>query len=184
IWAPVVRVPSSLIEDIRDIPGVLAAETRVRAPALFDMPGMEEPATGEIFSLPDFGEPSVNEIYLLRGRRPQPGRRDEAVVLESFALAHDLAIGDTVPATIYGGRENLTVVGIALSPEHVYAIAPGQLVPDDRLYGVLWMGRDALAQAVDQDGAFNEVVVRLTYGASEAAVIEALDALLEPYGAP
>ncbi|HEY8519179.1 MAG TPA: ABC transporter permease [Gammaproteobacteria bacterium] len=184
VWAPVVRAPNSLLEDIRAIPGVQAAETRIRAPALFDMPGMEEPATGEIFSLPDFGEPAVNEIHLVRGRRPQPGRRDEAVVLESFANAHDLDIGDIVPATIHGGRENLTVVGVALSPEHVYAIAPGQLVPDDRLYGVLWMGRDALAQIADQDGAFNEAVVRLAYGASETAVIDALDALLDRYGTP
>ena len=183
IWAPVVRAPNALLDDIRSIEGVQAAETRVRAPALFDMPGMEEPATGEIFSLPDVGEPSVNQIYLVRGRLPAAGRRDEAVVLQSFADAHALVIGDTISATIYGGRETMSVVGIALSPEHVYAIAPGQLVPDDRLFGVLFMGREALAEAVNQEGAFNEAVVRLAYGANEAAVVAALDELLEPYGA-
>src|SRR5690606_21177841 len=82
IWAPVVRAPNALLDDIRSIEGVQAAETRVRAPALFDMPGMEEPATGEIFSLPDVGEPSVNQIYLVRGRLPVAGRRVEAVVLQ------------------------------------------------------------------------------------------------------
>jgi putative ABC transport system permease protein len=184
IWAPVVRAPNSLLAEIRAIPGVQAAETRVRAPALFDMPGLQEPATGEIFSLPDIGEPSVNQIHLVRGRPPRADRRDEAVALQSFADAHDLEIGDTVPATIYGGRENLSVVGIALSPEHVYAIAPGQLVPDDRLYGVLWIGRDALAEHVNRDGAFTEAVVRLAPGVNEASVIAALDAVLEPYGAP
>src|SRR5690606_35872017 len=145
LWAPLVRAPNGLIDEIRRIEGVQAAETRVRVQALFDMPGMEEPATGEVFSLPDGAEPSVNQIVLLRGRLPQSGRRDEAVVLESFANAHGLDIGDTVDATIYGGRERITIVGIALSPEHVYAIAPGQLVPDDRLFGVLWMSRSALA---------------------------------------
>ncbi len=184
IWAPVVRAPNALLADIRAIPGVQAAETRVNSPALFDMPGLDEPASGQVLSLPDAGEPSVNQIYLVRGRTPEPGRRDEAVVLESFANAHGLDIGDTVPTTIYGGRERLRVVGIALSPEHVYAIAPGQLVPDDRLYGVLWMGREALAQSVNQDGAFNEAIVRLAPGVEEAPVIAALDALLEPYGAP
>jgi putative ABC transport system permease protein len=184
VWAPVVRAPNALIADVRAAPGVIAAETRVRAPALYDMPGMQEPATGEIFSLPDVGEPSVNQIYLVSGRVPEPGNADEAVVLESFAAAHGLNIGDTVRATVYGGRKVLTVVGVALSPEHVYAIAPGQLVPDDRLFGVLWMGRDALAQAVNQDGAFTEAVVRLAPGADEAAVIDALDRILDPYGAP
>ncbi|HSD68365.1 MAG TPA: ABC transporter permease [Woeseiaceae bacterium] len=184
IWAPVVRAPNALINDIRNIEGVQAAESRVRAAALFDMPGMDEPATGEIYSLPDAAEPAVNQVYLLRGRTPQPGRRDEVVVLRAFADAHALEIGDTVPATVYGGRETMTIVGIALSPEHVYAIAPGQIVPDPRLFGVLWMGRDALAKAVDQDGAFNEVVVRLAYRANEDAVIARLDSLLAPYGAP
>lgn len=184
IWAPVVRAPDSLIDDVRAIDGVQAAETRVHAPAIFDMRGMEEPATGHIYSLPDASAPTVNQIHLVRGRVPQPGRRDEAVVLRAFAAAHRLDIGDKVAATIYGGRELISIVGIALSPEHVYAIAAGQLVPDPRLYGVMWMGREAIAEVVDQDGAFNEVVVRLAYGANEAAVIAALDHLLAPFGAP
>ncbi len=183
VWAPVVRAPNTLLEDIRRIEGVQAAETRVRVPALFDMPGMAEPATGEVFSLPDHGLPSVNQVYLMRGRLPRPGARDEAVVLQGFAEAHRLVIGDTVPATIYGGREDVRVVGIALSPEHVYAIAPGQLVPNARLFGVLFMARDALAEAVNQEGAFNEAVVRLERGANSAAVIAELDALLDRYGA-
>jgi len=45
VWAPVVRAPNTLISDIRAIPGVIAAETRVRSPALIDMPGMDEPAS-------------------------------------------------------------------------------------------------------------------------------------------
>ena len=184
VWAPAVRAPNILINEIRGVPGVVAAETRVRAPALIDMPGMAEPASGEIISLPDSREPSVNQIYLVRGRAPQPGGIDEVAVIESFAVAHGLTIGDTVDATIYGGRKRLNIVGIALSPEHVYSIAPGQLVPDARLFGIFWMGRDALAQSINQDGAFTEAVVRIAPGASEGAVIEALDQILEPYGAP
>ncbi|HSG66788.1 MAG TPA: ABC transporter permease, partial [Gammaproteobacteria bacterium] len=184
VWAPVVRAPNVLIGEIRAIPGVIAAETRVRAPALIDMPGMAEPASGEIFSLPDVGEPSVNQVYLARGRTPQLDGPNEAVVLETFAEAHGLEIGDSVQATVYGGRKRLEIVGIGLSPEHVYAIAPGQLVPDARLFGVFWMGRNALAQSVNQDGAFTEAVVRLAPGVEEAPVIEALDRLLEPYGSP
>jgi putative ABC transport system permease protein len=184
VWAPVVRAPNVLINNIREIPGVIAAETRVRSRALIDMPDMEEPASGEIFSIPDVGEPSVNQIYLVRGRTPRLDGQDEAVVLETFADAHGLEIGDTVEMTVYGGRRRLTIVGIGLSPEHIYSIAPGQLVPDARLFGVFWMGRNSLAQSVNQDGAFTEAVVRLAPGTDEASVIEELDRILEPYGAP
>lgn len=184
IWAPVVRAPDALTADIRRIEGVQAAETRIRAPLLFDIPGMSEPASGEAISLPDGREPLVNQLYLMEGRLPRPGQRGEAVVIDSFAAAHGLEIGDTLSATIRGGRSELTVVGRALSPEHVYTIAPGQIVPDPRLYGVIWMSRDALGEAVDQDGAFNEVIVRLMPGHDAAPVIDRLDRLLDPYGAP
>jgi len=183
IWAPVVRAPEALISDIRSINGVQAAEARVRIGALFDIEGMSEPASGEVISIPSIAEPSVNRLYLVRGRMPSPEQREEAVVLQAFADAHGLNIGDIVPATIYGGRSHLVIVGIAMSPEHVYAIAPGDMVPDDRLFGVIWMDRSALARRVNQDGAFNEVVVRLMRGASESAVISELDRILEPYGA-
>ena len=63
VWAPVIRAPNALIGEIRQIPGVIAAETRVRVRTIIDMPDMAEPASGEIFSLPDVGEPSVN-IYI------------------------------------------------------------------------------------------------------------------------
>ncbi|HEX7061022.1 MAG TPA: ABC transporter permease [Woeseiaceae bacterium] len=183
VWAPVVRAPYALLDEIRRIDGVQAAEARVRVPALFEMPGMAEPASGQVLSLPDYGLPAVNQVHLVRGRLPRPGARSEALVLQGFATAHRLEIGDTIPATIYGGRLDVRIVGIALSPEHVYAIAPGQIVPDPRLFGVLWMGRDALSEAVNQEGAFNEAVARLSHGANEAAVIAALDRLLDPYGA-
>ena len=47
---------------------------------------------------------------------------------------------------------------------------------------MFWIARDRLAAAYDMEGAFNHVAVRLAPGASERAVIDALDRLLEPYG--
>ncbi len=183
IWAPVVRAPNGLIEEIRTLPGVLAADTRIRTGALFDIQGMSEPASGEVLSLPDTGDPTVNRLHLVRGRLPSPGQREEVVLLQAFADAHGLDLGDRLSATIYGGRGQFHLVGIALSPEHVYTVAPGDVMPDDRLFGVMWMGRRALAGLTNQDGAFNQVVVRLALTASEAAVMAELDRLLAPYGA-
>jgi putative ABC transport system permease protein len=182
IWAPAVRAPNALTEDIRAISGVAAAETRVTAPVLFDMPGMAEPATGTIHSLPSGRMPGVNDIFLSAGARPALDRPRDVVVLKTFAEAHGLGVGDSIRATIRGRQERLIISGLALSPEYVYAIAPGQLVPEARLFGVLWMDRKALENAADQDGAFNEAVVRLSLGADPAPVRAALDRILEPYG--
>ncbi len=55
-------------------------------------------------------------------------------------------------------------------------------MPDDRRFGILWMGREALAAAYDLDGAFNDITLTLLRGASPEPVIEELDELLERYG--
>ncbi|WP_273145811.1 ABC transporter permease [Oceanicaulis alexandrii] len=182
IWAPAVRAPNAVLDDIRRIDGVAAAQSRILSPVLFDIPDMAEPPSGVIYSLPHAGRPLVNDIHLVSGSMPDPARRDQVVVLEGFATAHGLTVGDTVTVTIRGGRERLSISGIALSPEYVYAIAPGQIVPDPLLFGVLWMDREALETAADQQGAFNEVVVRLSRGADPAPVRAAIDRILEPYG--
>ena len=56
-----------------------------------------------------------------------------------------------------GNRRVLRVVGVALSPEFIYSLGPGALMPDDKRFGVLWMGRDTLAAAFDLEESFNNV---------------------------
>ena len=55
-------------------------------------------------------------------------------------------------------------------------------MPDDRRFGIVWMTEEAAAAAFGLQGAFNDVALKLTRGASEAAVIAAVDTLLAPYG--
>ncbi|MDP6342369.1 MAG: FtsX-like permease family protein, partial [Alphaproteobacteria bacterium] len=101
---------------------------------------------------------------------------------ESFAEAHGLRPGDRFAAIINERKRTLIVAGTALSPEFVYAIAPGQLVPDNRRFAVLWMDRAPLEAAFDLDGAFNQVCLSLQRGADESEVIDRLDRLLDRYG--
>ncbi|MBT7761116.1 MAG: FtsX-like permease family protein, partial [Rhodospirillaceae bacterium] len=76
----------------------------------------------------------------------------------------------------------LKVVGVALSPEFVYAIGPGDIVPDGRHFGILWMNRETLEAAYDLKGAFNDLTLRLARAASPAEVIVQVDRLLAPFG--
>ncbi len=41
---------------------------------------------------------------------------------------------------------------MALSPEYIYCIRPGELLPDNARFGVFWMDRQALASAFDMEG--------------------------------
>ena len=141
------RVPESLAPRIGAIPGVARAETRVVASVTLDMPGMDEPAMGRLISVPAEGRPRLNDVFLRRGRWIAPGRPDEVVASESFALAHGLQPGESLIAVLNGTRRRLRVVGIGLTPEYIYSIRPGDLMPDPKRFGILWMERKALAAA-------------------------------------
>lgn len=182
VFAVLKRGPSSLERRIAAIPGVEAVATRVVADVTLDVPGMAEPATGRLISLPERGRPPLNDVYLRRGRWVDPARADEVLASEMFVDAHRFHPGDRVAAIINGRRRALTIVGVALSPEYVYAIRPGEMVPDKRQFGIFWMGRRALASAFDMEGGFNDVSIHLARGASVTDVIAELDRLIAPYG--
>ncbi|MBW7851348.1 MAG: FtsX-like permease family protein [Rhodospirillales bacterium] len=182
VFAHLKRAPDAVARRIAEIPGVQVAETRILADAALDVPGLEEPAIGRMVSLPPAGRPILNEVIVRRGRLPAAGSGDEVAVAEAFARAHAFSIGDRVSAILNGRKRTLTVVGIVLSPEYVYSVAPGMLMPDDRRFGVLWMDEKALAAAFDLDGAFNDILLRLRRDAAAAEVIARLDQIIEPFG--
>jgi putative ABC transport system permease protein len=182
VQAPLTRAPEHLAARLAAIPGVARVATRVRAEVLLDVPGMSEAATGRLCSLPAAGRPGIDDLRLRSGRLPDPQRGEEVVAHEAFAEAHGLGPGDRLHALIDGVRTELRIVGTALSPEFTYALGPGQILPDDRRFGILWMGREALGEAFDMDGAFNEVGLQLGRGANLDAVRAEVDRILEPYG--
>ncbi|XWN34500.1 MAG: ABC transporter permease [Devosia sp.] len=182
VFADVKRAPNHLRDEMRQIEGVAAVETRVMELALLDVPGLREPASALLTSLPPDADLSVNRLYLRTGRLPLPSSDDEAVVSEQFANAHDFTAGSEFAAIINGRKRTLTIVGTALGPEFIYTLAPGDLMPDPRRYGIVWMADDALSAAYDLEGAFSNVSLRLRRDASEADVIDEVDRLLRPYG--
>jgi putative ABC transport system permease protein len=182
VFASLKRAPKSLVERIRDIPGVAQVQDRVVAAVRLEIAGFDDPVTGTLISVPEGRAPLLNRLYLREGGMPDEGADDQIVVSESFAQAHGFAPGDHLHAVINGRRERLTITGIALSPEYIYEIAPGAVFPDWERYSVLWIGERALATAYDMEGAFNDLTLTLNRGANVEDVIDRLDDLLEPYG--
>ncbi|MUG93625.1 FtsX-like permease family protein [Scytonema sp. UIC 10036] len=183
VFAQLKRAPESLQLQIRAIPGITQVQTRVVADVSLDIPGRSEPATGRLISIPERQMLMLNDLFIRQGRYIQPDRDDEVLIGENFAKAHRLNVGDTVGAVINGRWQKLRIVGIALSPEYIYAIqGTGDIFPDNQRFGVFWMGRNALGTAFNMDGAFNDVTLTLMRGATEADVIVRLDRLLEGYG--
>jgi putative ABC transport system permease protein len=182
VFVQLKRAPDSVAPSIANISGVGKADFRVVAEVTLDVPGLEEPARGKIISIPEQRVPMLNDLYLREGRYIEAGRNEEALVSGAFATANNLKPGSKISAVINGRWQSLHIVGVALSPEYVYEIRSGEMFPDSRRSGVLWMSREALGPAFNMKGAFNDVALTLAPGAVEAEVIQRVDEVLAGYG--
>lgn len=182
VFANLKRAPENLSSRLAGIPGVAAVQTRVVAQVTLDVPGLEEPAQGKLISIPERQTAMLNDLQIMRGRYVEHNSSDEVIISGAFASANKLNPGDTLSAIINGRWKRLRIVGVALSPEYVYEIRGGDIFPDNKRFGVLWMNRKAIEAAFQMEGAFNDVTLTLAPRSDEAAVIERLDQLLERYG--
>lgn len=182
VFAHVRRAPEAVLTRLRDIPGVARLEGRASGEVVVRVPGLREPATGRIVGVRPESEARLNHVVLRRGRLPEHGETDVVTVSEGFAAANALALGDTLGAVIGGSWRSLRVVGIGIAAEFVYELRPGDMLPDPRRYGILWLDATAAAQTFGLEGAWNDLAVTLAPGASERAVIAALDSELARYG--
>lgn len=185
VFAAVKRAPDALGDRLRALPGVADAQTTIEHTVRVEIAGSSDPIMGHLIGLDPLHPPRMNRVSLRRGRwldanAAHPDGTLDALVSEGFAEARGLAPGDRVTALIDGKRRDLRIVGIALSPEYIFAGFGG--MPDMRGFGVFWVDRETLAAAYDMDGAFNRIAIKLAPGASEAATIAALERTISPYG--
>ncbi|WP_288252414.1 FtsX-like permease family protein [uncultured Hydrogenophaga sp.] len=184
VFVTLKRAPLTLRERIADIPGVAEVKTGLAFDARLDLGDPGPPVTGRFVALDlaqvQRGQQGLNALRLREGRWPEAGTTLEALVSEAFAKARGLKPGDRAQAVLNGRLQTVHVVGLAISPEYVFA--SGGAAPDERSFGIWWTDARRLGELLDLQGAFNQAALRLDAGASTDAVITALDRLLEPYG--
>ncbi len=62
-------------------------------------------------------------------------------------------------------------------------LPPGEVIPDDARFGVVWMERRALAAAFDMEGGFNDVALKVMPGGLDRRGDRSqVDRLLAPWG--
>ena len=182
VFAKLKRAPMSIVADLEAIDGVAEVDARIADAVMVPIDTLREPASGLVVSLPDFGSSRLNQLHLVGGAMPEPGRPDDAVVLESFVRSHGLDVGDEIPVVINGTIRPIRITGIAMSPEHVFPAPAAGIFSDAKRFAVFWMRESVMAAAFDMTNAFNDVSFRLQPGASTDAVIAAIDRVLDPYG--
>lgn|GEM_PF-881018 len=184
VFASVKRAPNALQAVLRDVPGVADVQTTIEHIVRIEIDGLADPIIGQLIGVDPRVPARMNRVSIRNGRTldgtASTDGRIPALVSAGFADARQLLPGAHVWAQINGKRRQLTIVGIALSPEFVFAGLMGS--PDQRGFGVFWLPRDVLAAAYDMDGAFNRVAIKLAPAASERAVVEQVSLRIARYG--
>lgn len=183
VFSSLHRAPMALLPRIAAIPGVAQVQEGVAHGIQIFIPGVQDPIRGRLTAIDPGAAQHLNLVTLREGHWPTDtvnSGRLEVLVSAAFAQARQVRPGDTLQALMNGKLQKLVVVGIALSPEFIFAGMGGS--PDVHGFGIVWMHREAVAAALDMRGAFNQVSVRLAPGANESEVIDALNQLLTAYG--
>lgn len=186
LFAGVKNAPLSLAARLREAPGVADVQTTLEQVVRVEIPGVADPIIGQLIGLDPRSPHRMNLVSLSAGR-PLSGQLVvsadadiETLVSRAFAQARKLRQGSRLKALINGKQRTLVVVGIALTPEFIFAGLWG--MPDARGFGVFWVERDVLAAAYNMEGAFNRAAFKLAPGALPQATMAAVAKLVEPFG--
>ena len=182
VFVHVRRAPKAAAQQLLAIPGVAAVEPRVVTNVTLAVPGLEEPGSGHVVSVPDDHLPQLNVPSVVRGQWLPQGVSGAALISPGFADTNHVGPGDSLRAIINGQWKTLHIVGVALSPEFIIMGGRTSLFPDDRREAAIWMSEREVASALNLTGAFNDAVLQLAKGASDAEVTEAVDRLLVSAG--
>ncbi|MGM0487449.1 MAG: ABC transporter permease [Planctomycetota bacterium] len=160
-WIDLKKAPLVEIAALEAIPGITQLTPRIQFAATVDLEHVSKPLNSLVISLPDRRQPVVNDIVLKRGDYFTHQRRNEVIVNAAFARHHNIHPGSWIHLLLNNRRQELFVVGTAISSEFTYLLGPGALIPDPSSFGVFYIKKSHAEEVFDFNGAANQIVGRV-----------------------
>ncbi|MFN2224846.1 MAG: ABC transporter permease, partial [Anaerolineae bacterium] len=127
-----------------------------------------------LIGMPVDSQPPVNELYIQEGRYLQAGDDLAAVVDHHLAEYYGYGPGDVLHPIVDSQRLDVEIVGVAVSPEYLMAVASNEnVLPSPGSFTVLFMPQATVQRLFGAAGQINEVNVLLS-DQSPAAVQQAI----------
>lgn len=174
-------VPSQVAERLGNIEGVRQAMGRVT----MDVPMVTDNENERvnirlITSKGEKGE--LSRSTLLKGTM-MSGKGNEAMLIEQFAKARGIDVGDEIRIQVSGRQRTLKITGIVANPEYIYMMENAQaIMPDDKSFGVCYVSEPFGQEAAGLAGSCNEILISYKDGADEDALIDQVENTLDVYG--
>lgn len=180
VFSEVIKISENAVEDLNDISGVAKAEGRVT----YDVPlktDDQKKVNVRIVSSP-YAEDSINRLHAVEGKNILTND-NECLLIEKFAQARNIQIGDTITPHILGRDYELQVVGIVSSPEYVYLMENEQtLLPDFKKFGVVYTTESLAQDAFGLGSNYNQVMFRLEPDLNVDEMVNLLEKKMDRYG--
>ncbi|HNT02481.1 MAG TPA: FtsX-like permease family protein [Bacillota bacterium] len=177
-----VKIPQGALDNLQSIEGVRDVQGRVCVDVALEVEEEKERVKIRLISIPDNGG-SINKLYSEQKVSMKLEDNSSVILLEQFAKARNIKIGDVIYPRINGRIHSLKVSGIASSSEFVYLMENEQsLMPAPEKFGVAYTS-EAFAQSVfGYRGSYNEVLVTTETDADIDDVIDRIEQKLDKYG--
>ncbi|MFT9494956.1 ABC transporter permease [Anaerosolibacter sp.] len=181
IFAQVVKIPESALDKVREIDGIEVVQGRVSFDVPLKVENDKEKVRVRIISLPD-QEKRINDLYMLEGKILE-GQPKKVVVLEQFAKARNITVGDKIAAYINGRVVQLDVSGIVASSEYVYLMENEQaLLPAPEKFGVVFVSEEFAQMTFGYQDSYNELLIQIKDQEKMDEVVKKLEERLDRYG--
>ena len=172
--------PDTIAAAVRNAAGVDRVATRTQA----DLPMMigATKLVGRIVGLPPVGGHEINEIDVIAGRLPDPARDDQVVVERHTADTFGLGAGKRVQVFDGTRWHEVTISGVAQSPEYLWPARNRQDVLGDPHAFAVVFAPESLARTLAARTTPNQTLVEMT-GTATQSDRERVTGLLRSAGA-
>lgn len=181
IYVELNRIPENALKFLYEIDGIVDIQGRVKDDFSYtDKRGVR--GTLRVVSVPPNQEDAINSLYIRQGSFVRGNRG--VMVVQPYAKAVGIEIGDPIDIQINGKTYKLTVEGIVSSSEFVYVIENEQtLLPDNEKFGIVFLEESFAQKAFGYDNSYNDLLIKVDDEDKIDSIIDALEKKLKRYGA-
>lgn len=173
-------IPEKLEGELAGTNGIKEAEARIVFDTSLITDNEDENVTVRVVSA-DRDENRINRLFMKSGKRTLTEK--DIIVIEQFAAARNINVGDKIEIKINGRRHEFNVTGIASSSEYAYMMKDEQtILPDPESFGVVYVEENYLRKIYGGQGNFNEIMVKADNDEDIDKAADYLEDNLDDYG--
>ncbi len=180
IFVTAVNLPERLESSLIGESDIKEAEVRLVFDTSFISENEDEKINVRVISV-DKNENKINKLFIKSGKRQLAEKN--IIVIEQFAAARNIKVGDQIKLQINGRQYKFNVSAIASSSEYVYVMENEQsLLPDPEGFGIVYIEESFLRKIYGESSNFNELLIKINNQENLKSTADFLEDELEKYG--